>query len=150
MTEKDCVEIFTDGSCLGNPGPGGWGVILRWNGKEREISGGEQDTTNNRMELMAAIQGLDLLTRPVRVNLYTDSQYLKNGISKWIHNWKKNGWKTAKKESVKNEDLWRLLDTKMQIHDVTLYWLKAHTGHPENERADDLAHDAAAALLNAI
>jgi len=137
------VELFTDGSCLGNPGPGGWGVVLRWNGTEKELSGNERDTTNNRMELLAAIRGLEALTRPVTVNLYTDSQYVQNGITSWIHNWKRNGWKTSAKKPVKNEDLWRALDAQMQIHEVSYHWVKGHAGHPENERADDLARAAA-------
>lgn len=142
------VEIFTDGSCLGNPGPGGWGVVLRWNGSEKELSGGENGTTNNRMELLAAIRGLEALTRPVPVDLYTDSQYVKNGITLWIHGWKRNGWKTSAKKSVKNEDLWRQLDDQMMRHDVTLHWVKGHAGHPENERADDLARAAAEAIAD--
>ncbi len=137
------VEMFTDGSCLGNPGPGGWGVVLRWNGTEKELSGGEPETTNNRMELLAAIRGLEALSRRVSVNLYTDSQYVQNGITSWIHNWKRNGWKTATRKPVKNEDLWRLLDTQMEAHDVSFHWVKGHAGHPENERADDLARAAA-------
>lgn len=147
-TPVNAVEMFTDGSCLGNPGPGGWGVVLRWNGTEKELSGSEADTTNNRMELLAAIRGLEALTRPVTVNLYTDSQYVKNGISSWIHNWKRNGWKTSAKKPVKNEDLWRLLDDQIQRHAVTFHWVKGHAGHPENERADDLAREAAESLSN--
>lgn len=145
-TGKNIVEMFTDGSCLGNPGPGGWGVVLRWNGTEKELSGCEGNTTNNRMELMAAIRGLEALTRRVTVNLYTDSQYVQNGITSWIHNWKRNGWKTAAKKAVKNEDLWRELDKQMQRHDVSYHWVKGHAGHPENERADDLARAAAESL----
>lgn len=137
------VDLFTDGSCLGNPGPGGWGVVLRWNGHEKELSGGESETTNNRMELLAAIRGLEALSRPMTVNLYTDSQYVKNGITSWIHNWKKNGWKTSARKPVKNEDLWRQLDDQMVTHDVEFHWVKGHAGHPENERADDLARSAA-------
>ncbi len=142
------VDMFTDGSCLGNPGPGGWGVVLRWNGNEKELSGGEPETTNNRMELLAAIRGLEALTRPVAVNLYTDSQYVKNGITSWIHNWKKNGWKTSSKKPVKNEDLWRQLDEQMQNHNVNFHWVKGHAGHPENERADDLARAAATSVAD--
>jgi len=138
--------MFTDGSCLGNPGPGGWGVVLCWNGTEKELSGGEPETTNNRMELLAAIRGLEALTRPVIVNIYTDSLYVQNGITTWIHGWKRNGWKTAAKKPVKNEDLWRLLDTQTTLHDVSLHWVKGHAGHPENERADDLARAAAEAV----
>ncbi len=139
------VDMFTDGSCLGNPGPGGWGVLLRWNGSEKELSGSEPDTTNNRMELLAAIRGLEALSRSVTVNLYTDSQYVQNGIMSWIHNWKRNGWKTSAKKPVKNEDLWRLLDAQIKIHDVNFHWVKGHAGHPENERVDDLARAAAEA-----
>ncbi len=142
------VDMFTDGSCLGNPGPGGWGVVLRWNGTEKELSGGESGTTNNRMELLAAIRGLEALTRPVIVNIYTDSQYVQNGITSWIHGWKRNGWKTAARKPVKNEDLWRLLDAQMTLHDVSLHWVKGHAGHPENERADDLARTAAEAVTD--
>lgn len=140
------VEMFTDGSCLGNPGPGGWGVVMRWNGTEKELSGNEFETTNNRMELLAAIRGLEALNRSVSVDLYTDSKYVQDGISSWIHNWKRNGWKTAAKKPVKNEDLWRQLDTQIESHDVTFHWVKGHAGHPENERADDLARAAAEAL----
>lgn len=142
----NAVEMYTDGSCLGNPGPGGWGVVLRWNGTEKELSGSEEDTTNNRMELLAAIRGLETLTRPVAVKLYTDSQYVKNGIESWIHNWKRNGWKTSAKKPVKNEDLWKLLDEQIQRHVVSFHWVKGHAGHPENERADDLAREAAEAV----
>jgi len=141
------VDMFTDGSCLGNPGPGGWGVVLRWNGTEKELSGGEPGTTNNRMELLAAIRGLEALSRSVSVNLYTDSQYVKNGITTWIHNWKRNGWKTAAKKPVKNDDLWRQLDDQIKRHQVIFHWVKAHAGHPENERADDLARTAAEAVV---
>lgn len=137
--------MFTDGACLGNPGPGGWGVILRWRGVERELSGGEPATTNNRMELMAAIEGLETLKRPVRVRLYTDSTYLRDGINRWIHRWKQNGWKTADKKPVKNADLWRRLDEAAARHRVHWQWLRGHAGHPENERADRLARAAAQA-----
>ena len=140
MTEnQNIVEIFTDGACSGNPGPGGWGAILRWNGTEKELKGGDSDTTNNRMELMAAIQALESLTRPVKANLYTDSTYVQKGITEWIHSWKKYGWKTASKKPVKNEDLWRRLDEAVTRHDVSWHWVKGHAGHPENERADELA-----------
>lgn len=137
--------MFTDGACLGNPGPGGWGVILRWRGVERELSGGEPATTNNRMELMAAIEGLETLKRPVRVRLSTDSTYLRDGINRWIHRWKQNGWKTADKKPVKNADLWRRLDEAAARHRVHWQWLRGHAGHPENERADRLARAAAQA-----
>jgi ribonuclease HI len=140
MTEnQNIVEIFTDGACSGNPGPGGWGAILRWNGSEKELKGGEADTTNNRMELMAAIQALETLTRPVKADLYTDSTYVQKGITEWIHLWKKRGWKTSSKKPVKNEDLWRRLDGAIARHDVTWHWVKGHAGHTENERADELA-----------
>ncbi len=135
----EAVEIFTDGACSGNPGPGGWGVLLRMRGVEKELSGGDRRTTNNRMELMAAIRGLEALKRPVRVRLTTDSTYLKNGITKWIDTWKQRGWKTAAKKPVKNQDLWRRLEAAMAPHEVTWHWVKAHAGHPENERADALA-----------
>ncbi|MEQ9560142.1 MAG: ribonuclease HI [Rhodospirillales bacterium] len=140
MTASDeTIEIFTDGACSGNPGPGGWGVLLRWRDHEKELCGGEAQTTNNRMELMAAIQGLESLTRPSRVRLVTDSTYVKDGITKWIHGWKRNGWKTAAKKPVKNEDLWRRLDAALASHDVDWQWVKGHAGHAENERADELA-----------
>ncbi|MBB4122224.1 ribonuclease HI [Martelella radicis] len=133
------VEIFTDGACSGNPGPGGWGAVLRYGDKERELSGGEALTTNNRMELMAAIEALKALKQPCAVSLYTDSVYLKDGIGKWIHGWKKNGWKTAAKKPVKNAELWQALETERNRHEVTLFWVKGHAGHEENERADELA-----------
>lgn len=135
------VEAFTDGACSGNPGPGGWGVLLRWNGTEKELKGGEPDTTNNRMELLAAISALEAMKRPVPIRLHTDSQYVKNGITTWIHGWKKNGWKTASKDPVKNEDLWRRLDDLVARHKVEFHWVKGHAGHVENERADQLARE---------
>ncbi len=135
------VDAYTDGACSGNPGPGGWGAILRWNGVEKELKGGEPATTNNRMELMAAIEALSALKRPMAVRLHTDSQYVKNGITTWIHGWKKNGWKTAGKDPVKNEDLWRRLDDLVAKHQVEFHWVKGHAGHPENERADELARE---------
>lgn len=134
------VEIFTDGACRGNPGPGGWGAILKYNGHKKEIFGGENHTTNNRMELMAAIMGLESLKKPCRVQLTTDSKYVKDGISQWIVNWKKRGWKTANKKPVKNDDLWRRLDAATNIHDIQWLWVKGHSGHPENEKADELAN----------
>ncbi|HAA93511.1 MAG: ribonuclease HI [Rhodospirillaceae bacterium] len=144
MTGTDnSVEIFTDGACSGNPGPGGWGAILRYQGTEKELSGGETETTNNRMELMAAIAALESLTRPVAVRLYTDSVYVRDGITKWIHGWKRNGWKTAAKKPVKNVDLWQRLDEATQNHAIEWHWVKGHAGHPENERVDQLARDAA-------
>jgi ribonuclease HI len=133
------VDIYTDGACSGNPGPGGWGAVLSYQGKEREIHGGEADTTNNRMELTAAIQGLESLTRPVKVRLFTDSVYVKDGITLWIENWKAKGWKTAKRKPVKNEDLWRRLETAAAGHEVEWRWIKGHAGDPMNERADALA-----------
>ena len=134
------AEIFTDGACSGNPGPGGWGALLRWGGREKELFGGEKDTTNNRMELTAVIKALESLTRPVKVRLHTDSTYVMQGITKWIHGWKKNGWKTSAKEPVKNEDLWRALDEAVKRHDIEWKWVKGHAGHVENERADALAN----------
>ncbi|RED48578.1 ribonuclease HI [Aestuariispira insulae] len=142
LTDKSAelpVEIFTDGACSGNPGPGGWGALLRWKGTEKELSGGEQDTTNNRMELMAAIAALEALKRPKKVVLTTDSIYVRDGITKWIHGWKKNGWKTAAKKPVKNADLWQRLEAAMAPHDVVWKWVKGHAGHLENERVDELA-----------
>ncbi len=140
--ETGIVEIFTDGACSGNPGPGGWGAILRWNGTEKELSGGEAETTNNRIEMMAAIEALESLKRPVKARLHTDSQYLKGGITQWINNWKRNGWKTAAKKPVKNVDLWRRLEQAAAAHDVEWHWVRGHMGHPENERADELARNA--------
>lgn len=134
------VEVFTDGACRGNPGPGGWGVVLRYGDTEKELWGGEPDTTNNRMELTAAIKGLEALSRSCDVDLTTDSQYVKNGITQWIDNWKKRGWKTANKQPVKNIDLWRRLDVLAQQHQVRWHWVKGHRGHPENELADQLAN----------
>jgi ribonuclease HI len=136
------VEIFTDGACSGNPGPGGWGALLRYKSAERELSGGEPATTNNRMEMMAAIAALEALKRPSTVHLTTDSAYLRDGITKWIHGWKRNGWRTAEKKPVKNVDLWRRLEAAMSHHDVAWHWVKGHAGHPENERADALARAA--------
>ena len=141
------VQIWTDGACLGNPGPGGWGALLRWNGSERELSGSEPDTTNNRMELMAAIQALEALKRPCAVTLTTDSQYVRKGITEWLSNWKRNGWKTAARKPVKNDDLWRRLDVAVARHQVSWAWVKGHSGHPENERADALASAAARAII---
>ena len=137
------VQVWTDGACLGNPGPGGWGAILRWNGTERELAGGEKQTTNNRMELMAAIQALETLKRACEVVLTTDSQYVRKGITEWMTNWKKNGWKTASKKPVKNAELWQRLDRARERHEVQWDWVKGHSGHPENERADELASAAA-------
>ncbi len=141
MADSDdtLIEIFTDGACSGNPGPGGWGVLMRWRGHEKELCGGEPQTTNNRMELMAAIQGLEAVKRAARVRLVTDSTYVKDGITKWIFGWKRNGWKTAAKKPVKNEDLWRRLDAALADHEIEWQWVKGHAGHAENERADELA-----------
>lgn len=134
------VEAFTDGACSGNPGPGGWGALLRYNGNERELCGGEEETTNNRMELLAAIEALSALKQPCHVRLTTDSTYVKDGITKWLENWKRNGWKTAAKKPVKNQDLWIRLDEQSSRHRIEWCWVKGHSGHPENERADTLAN----------
>ena len=140
MSHRPEVELFTDGACSGNPGPGGWGAILRMGGRERELSGGEPATTNNRMEMMAAIAGLEALQRPCKVALFTDSTYVKDGVTKWIKGWKRNGWKTADKKPVKNEDLWKRLDAATQGHKIDWRWVKGHSGNPGNERADELAN----------
>jgi ribonuclease HI len=137
------VELFTDGACLGNPGPGGWAALLRYKGSERELAGGEAMTTNNRMELMAVIEGLRALTRGCTVTVFTDSQYVQKGITAWIHGWRKRGWKTADKKPVKNADLWVALDEARNAHRVTWLWVKGHAGHPENERVDTLAREQA-------
>ena len=142
MTGSDtssAVEIFTDGACSGNPGPGGWGAILRFGATEKELSGGEALTTNNRMELLAAISALEALKRRCTVVIHTDSQYLRDGVTKWLHGWKRNGWKTADKKQVKNQDLWMRLDALLKSHEIDWRWVKGHAGHPENERADELA-----------
>jgi ribonuclease HI len=146
MSTRKPVVIYTDGACSGNPGPGGWAAILNWGDRCREISGGEANTTNNRMELMAAIASLEALKRPSRVELHTDSAYVKDGITRWIHGWKKNGWRTADKKPVKNEELWRRLDDACHRHEVKWHWLKGHAGHAENERADELAREAMSAF----
>ena len=145
MSELTQVELFTDGACKGNPGPGGWGAVIRAGRHEKELAGGEALTTNNRMELTAAIQGLNALTRPCRVMLSTDSRYVLDGLTKWIHGWQRNGWKTADKKPVKNADLWQALIEAAKPHRVEWKWVKGHAGHPENERADRLASDAAVA-----
>jgi len=137
---NDKVEIFTDGACKGNPGPGGWGALLRYGRHERQLYGGERSTTNNRMELLAVIRALQALKRKSRVKITTDSQYVKNGITQWIHNWKRNGWKTSAKKAVKNADLWRMLDDEVAKHSIEWAWVKGHSGHPENELADRLAN----------
>lgn len=139
MTDK-IVEVFTDGACRGNPGPGGWGALLRFGDTEKELFGGEANTTNNRMELMAAIQALESLKRDCKVRLTTDSEYVKNGITQWMAKWKTNGWRTAARKPVKNMDLWQRLDTAVAQHDVKWHWVKGHSGHAENERADQLAN----------
>ena len=136
------VVVHTDGACSGNPGPGGWGAILHWGDHEKELKGGEPHTTNNRMELMAAISALESLKRPCAVDIHTDSQYLRNGIMQWINTWKRNGWRTASKEPVKNVDLWKRLDAALHTHTVRWHWVKGHAGHDLNERADELAREA--------
>ena len=138
------VIIHTDGACSGNPGPGGWGAILDYNGTRKEIYGGEQETTNNRMELKAAIEALNVLKRACAVEMHVDSQYVKDGITKWIFGWKRNGWKTADKKPVKNLELWQALDEAITRHEITWHWVKGHAGHPENERADELARQGMA------
>lgn len=143
----EVVEVYTDGACSGNPGPGGWGALLVYRGAERERKGGERSTTNNRMELMAAIMALESLNRPSRVRLTTDSVYLKEGITNWIHNWKRNGWRTARRKPVKNADLWRRLDAALARHRVEWHWVRGHAGHAENERADRLAREGMAEAL---
>ncbi|MEJ2508348.1 MAG: ribonuclease HI [Gammaproteobacteria bacterium] len=139
-TGSEVVDAYTDGACRGNPGPGGWGVLLRYGDHEKRLHGGEPETTNNRMELMAAIMALEALKRPSRVRLTTDSQYVKKGISEWMVNWKRRGWKTADKKPVKNVDLWQRLDRAAERHDVAWHWTRGHAGHPENEIADQLAN----------
>ncbi len=140
------VTVYTDGACSGNPGPGGWGAVLTFGDREKELKGGEQHTTNNRMELMAAIASLETLKFPCIVDLHTDSKYLQDGISKWIHGWKRNGWRTADKKPVKNIDLWQRLDAALKSHQVHWHWVKGHAGHAMNERADQLARDAIVAI----
>jgi ribonuclease HI len=140
------VDIYTDGACKGNPGPGGWGALLRFNDQEKTLCGSEPHTTNNRMELLAAIKALEALTRPCVVNLYTDSQYLRQGMMSWLKQWKKNGWVNSKKEPVKNDDLWKLLDFQASRHTMHWHWVKGHSGHPENDRADALANQAIESL----
>jgi ribonuclease HI len=141
------VTIYTDGACSGNPGPGGWGVVLMSGDRRREIKGGARDTTNNRMELQAAIEALNALKFPVRVELYTDSVYVRSGITEWLENWKRRGWRTAAKKPVKNEDLWRALDDAIKPHDITWHWVKGHDGNAENERADELARAGMAPFI---
>ena len=146
MASTEPVEIHTDGACSGNPGPGGWGAVLRWGEHEKELSGGEPQTTNNRMELMAAIASLEALKRPTQAVVWTDSNYLRQGITSWIATWKRNGWKNSQKQPVKNQDLWERLEAAQAPHRVTWRWLKGHAGHPLNERADELARAALKAL----
>ncbi|MEZ5567246.1 MAG: ribonuclease HI [Halioglobus sp.] len=141
------IEIFTDGACRGNPGPGGWGALLRYGEVEKELYGGERDTTNNRMELTAAIEALKALSQPCRVDLTTDSVYVRSGITEWLEGWKRRNWKTAARKPVKNVDLWQALDAENQRHHVTWHWVKGHSGHPENERADALANRGIDELL---
>ncbi|WP_373017741.1 ribonuclease HI [Thiomicrorhabdus sp.] len=142
------IEIFTDGGCRGNPGPGGWGALLRFNHHVKELKGSQANTTNNQMELMAAIQAFEALTRPCHVKMTTDSQYVKNGITQWMDNWKKKGWKTAANKPVKNQELWQRLDKALDGHKVEWFWVKGHSGHPENERVDELANEAIDELLS--
>ena len=146
MNTEKTVFLYTDGACKGNPGKGGWGVLMRYGSHEKELFGGEAHTTNNRMELTAIIQGLAALKRPCAVVIYTDSQYVKNGMEKWIHGWKKNGWKTASKQPVKNEDLWQQLDQLAAQHQIQWQWVRGHAGHAENERADALANQGVASV----
>lgn len=140
MTEHEVIDLYTDGACKGNPGPGGWGALLRFGDHEKELCGGEADTTNNRMELTAVIEGLRALKRACKVRVHTDSQYVQKGISEWIGNWRRRGWKTSDGKPVKNQDLWQALDTLANGHEIEWHWVKGHAGHPQNERADALAN----------
>lgn len=144
---KPQIEIYTDGACSGNPGPGGWGAILMSGSHRKELCGGEAETTNNRMELFAAIAALEQLKKPSIVDLHTDSAYLRNGITQWIHGWKRNGWRTADKKPVKNAELWQRLEAAARRHDMTWHWVKGHAGHPQNERADELAREGMAPFI---
>lgn len=139
---SETINLYTDGACSGNPGPGGWGALLLWNGHRKELSGGEHDTTNNRMEMMAVIEGLKAIKKPSDVHIYTDSKYVMDGVTQWLNGWKAKGWKTAAKKPVKNEDLWREIDSLIQLHTVKFTWVKGHAGHPENEFVDKLAVSA--------
>lgn len=140
---KPVIEIYTDGACSGNPGPGGWGALMRWNGHEKELSGGEPDTTNNRMEMMAVIKALEAVTKAgSEIHIHTDSKYVMQGVNEWMEGWKARGWKTAAKKPVKNQDLWERIDSLTNKHKVSFFWVKGHAGHPENERADELATGA--------
>lgn len=143
---KRRVQVFTDGACLGNPGAGGWAALLGWGEVEKMLTGSERDSTNNRMELMAAIAGLEALTRPCTVDLTTDSQYVKRGVQEWMPRWRRNGWMTAAKKPVKNKDLWQRIDVALEPHDVTWHWVRGHSGHPQNERVDQAARHAAEAV----
>ncbi len=135
----DIIEIYTDGACSGNPGPGGWGAIMRWNGHEKELSGGEIETTNNRMEMMAVIKALEALTKSSVVKVYTDSTYVQKGVTEWMNGWKARGWKGANKKPIKNQDLWLRIDELVSAHNIEFHWVRGHDGHPDNERADELA-----------
>ena len=141
------IEIFTDGACRGNPGPGGWGALLRWTDHTKELKGAEEDTTNNRMELTAAIEALKAVKQGCEIDLTTDSQYVRKGITEWITNWKKNQWRNSQKKPIKNQDLWQILDQQTQRHTIRWHWVKGHSGHPENERVDQLANEAIDELL---
>jgi len=143
VVQNKIVEMYTDGACSGNPGPGGWGVLMRYGDHEKEMSGGEDETTNNRMEMMAVIQGLEALKKSSEVHVYTDSKYVMQGVNEWLEGWKAKGWKTAAKKPVKNQDLWERIDLLISKHKVTFFWVKGHAGHPENERCDQLAVEAA-------
>jgi ribonuclease HI len=147
---SDVVIIHTDGACSGNPGPGGWGAILDYRGQRKELCGGAAETTNNQMEMTAAIEALCALKRPCKVEMHVDSSYVKDGITKWIFGWKRNGWKTADKKPVKNLELWQRLDTALAAHDISWHWVKGHAGHPENERADELANEGMAPFKAAL
>jgi len=147
MPDRPEIRITTDGACKGNPGPGGWGAILEWNGTEKTLAGAERHTTNNRMEMTAALKALEALKRPADVTLVTDSKYLMDGMTKWIHGWKRNGWRNAARQPVKNADLWEALDAATRPHSIVWQWVKGHSGHPMNERADALANEAIAAML---
>lgn len=147
MNGSCVVEIYTDGACSGNPGPGGWGVVMRFGDAEKELKGGTAETTNNRMELTAAIEALNALKRPCQVELHTDSVYVKDGITQWISRWKRNGWRTAARKPVKNADLWQSLEEALERHEISWHWVKGHAGHPDNERADELAREGMAPYL---
>jgi len=149
VDNESVINIYADGGCRGNPGPGGWGVLMQSGSTEKELCGGEPDTTNNRMELTAVIRALEALKRPASVNVHTDSQYVQKGISAWIHNWKRNGWRTSDKKPVKNADLWQILDGLAKQHEIKWLWVKGHAGHPGNERADALANRGIDELLAA-